>query len=189
MCFIICKMFFLPQCQLWKFILNSENEVVFPMTLANYIQTLRLLSAILYKQWHYISNESNLVWWVELKCCVYDAWAKMWSLNFLINVNSALFNFLPLLKTCETASGVLWAVSVSPVQDRYWQLEGVQWRATKVGSTWHARRGWVSWGFSVWRRDSLGGFSFIAFFSYPVEGDKRRQSQTPLWGTQQKGMR
>lgn len=152
MCFILCKMVPPTLCQLGKFILDAENEVLFPMASANSIQVLHLLSTALYKRWHCVSNESDLVWQIDLKCYVHGAWAKIWSGKFLITVSSTLFNFPLHLECCVPRE------SQSP-QDR---TDTDNRRMSSEGPPRQGARG-VQGGSrccSAGGRDGVGAFSF-----------------------------
>lgn len=164
---------FLPplQCQLRRLILDSENKILFPGTLAKFNPTLPLLSAALGK------------WWCELRESTGKAlWNGRCSLAALSEIPeprwglSTLFNFLAVFQTCDLASGELWPVC--PVQEKQWW----QSRATKVGA--HGTQG-VS-VLSLRRGAACGS---APFFTYPVqvikEGKSRLVSEVcskRIWG-------
>lgn len=123
--YVKCVLIFLStNYENWSLILKMKS---YSPWFWQIISPLHLLSVVLCKWWHCISNETSLVWQVDLNCDLHDAWAKIWPLNVLITVNVTLLNFLSLFKTWEVTSGVLGPVLVAPEQDKY------NWRKPSEG--------------------------------------------------------
>lgn len=91
------------------------------------------------KWWHCELRKSSLNWQVQLNCFIRDTWAKMWALNSLIFLLSALLTFLSLFQTCDVASGGL--SPVCPVQETTGDWRGPR-EGPQGGSTWEQRELW-----------------------------------------------
>lgn len=99
------------QCQFWRLILDSENKILFPGTLAKLIPALPLVSAALGKWWCCELRESRCSWAALSEIPEPRCGLKVWQLlhSFII-ILSTLFNLLALFQTCDIASGELWPV-------------------------------------------------------------------------------